>query len=99
MTSDIDPNADLPEAPPPRFKFSWSHKGHSPENITTTLHGTGVAPDVSAALAQTNTMLRKRFPTMVWMRGNKLEGSGVSYGPSVRMNKTPLPPHKPARES
>lgn len=71
----------------PAVKFRWWYRGILPSGMRLSLSGTVLAPDTWAACDQVEQRMRAKYPTMKWMQGRRIEGNGVSFGPTVQKAK------------
>lgn len=71
------------------FCFRWWFKGETPDGNTMKLEGEINAASAYDAADKVDAQMRKRFPKVRWMRGRKIEGDGIQYGPTVRRLKKP----------
>ena len=76
---------ELTEHPPLR-RFRWWYKGLTPEGVTASFSGIGVASDPKSASDNIEEMMRKSHPTIRWMQGKEVERPGlVLLGPTIQM--------------
>ena len=72
------------------FCWHWEHKGICPDGTKVKFKGTIQAPNErmgNTASDTVNRELRAKHPEITWMQGHRIEGDGLTYGPTVWRGK------------